>query len=114
MSFLHSSAFVQSFLLYAIPHFLSKVTRDAVMWLNAFGVLTHHVYFGTNEAAVAAATTTSPEHRERITGGENVYYLSSSAISLMAGTSYYWRVDAEIDPTTPTFHKGDVWSFRTQ
>ena len=79
------------------------------MWLNAYRASTHYVYFGTNQATVAAATPTSPEYREKITGDGNVYYLPGS---LQPGSSYYWRVDAEIkDKTT---YKGDVWSFQTQ
>ena len=51
------------------------------MWLNAYGVSTHHVYF--------------------------VYYLTEN---LQSGTTYYWRVDAEID--NKISYRGDVWSFQ--
>ena len=78
------------------------------MWLNAFNASTHLVYFGANKAAVAEATPTSPEYREKITSDGNVYYLSRS---LEPGSTYYWRVDAEIDHETT--YKGDVWSFQT-
>ena len=88
--------------------FLSKSDRDAVMWLNAFNASTHHVYFGANQAAVAEATPTSLEYRGKINSDGNVYYLSRS---LEPGSTYYWRVDAEIDDATT--YKGDVWSFQT-
>ena len=80
------------------------------MWLNAFSASTHRVYFGTNKAAVASATTTSPEHRENITSDGNVYYLPT----LMSSTMYHWRVDAVVDATSNLIYKGDVWSFQTE
>ena len=86
--------------------FLSKSDRDAVTWLNAYNASTHHVYFGANQAAVAEATPTSPEYKRKINSDGNVYYLSRS---LEPGSTYYWRVDAEIDHETN--YKGDVWSF---
>lgn len=90
-------------------YFLSKSDRDAVMWLNAFGASTHHVYFGMNQATVAEATPMSPEYREKISSDGNVYYLSGR---LEPGSIYYWRVDAEIDDETT--YIGDVWSFQTE
>ena len=78
------------------------------MWLNALDAPTHRVYFGTNKAAVAMATPTSPQHRENVSGNDNVHYLTG--ISLASGSTYYWRVDAVIDPST--MYKGDVWSFQ--
>ncbi|KAL9965297.1 hypothetical protein ACROYT_G029075 [Oculina patagonica] len=86
-----------------------KSDRDAVMWLNAFGASTHHVYFGTDKAKVADATPNSPEYQAKITSDGNVHYLSES---LSAGSTYYWRVDAEMDEKT--IYKGDVWSFQTE
>jgi len=86
-----------------------KSDRDAVMWLNAFGASTHHVYFGMNQATVAEATPMSPEYREKISSDDNVYYLSGR---LEPGSIYYWRVDAEIDDETT--YIGDVWSFQTE
>ncbi len=79
------------------------------MWLNAFGASTHHVYFGTNNATVADAAPGSRENRENVTSDGNVHYLSES---LAPGSTYYWRVDAEIDDKT--IYKGDVWSFQTE
>ena len=39
----------------------------------------------------------------------NVNYLTEN---LQSGTTYYWRVDAEID--NKISYRGDVWSFRTK
>ena len=89
-------------------YFPSKSDRDAVMWLNAFNASTHLVYFGANKAAFAEATPTSPEYSQKITNDGNVYYLSRS---LEPGSTYCWRVDAEID--LETTYKGDVWSSQT-
>ena len=98
-----------NFTLTSSYYFLSKSDRDAVMWLNAFGASTHHVYFGTSQATVSEATPTSAEYSEKIISDGNVYYLSRS---LKPGSTYYWRVDGEIDDNTT--YKGDVWSFRTK
>ena len=65
--------------------------------------------FGTNKATVADATPTSPEHQAKITSEGIVHYLTES---LNPGSTYYWRVEAEIDDTTS--YKGDVWSFQTE
>ena len=79
------------------------------MWLNAFGASTHRVYLGRNKTTVADATPTSLEHQAKITSKGNVHYLTES---LNPGSTYHWRVDAEIDDTTT--YKGDVWSFQTE
>ena len=79
------------------------------MWLNAFGASTHHVYFGTDKEKVADATPTSAEYQAKITDEGNVHYLPEA---LKGGSTYYWRVDAEIDQETT--YKGGVWSFKTQ
>lgn len=79
------------------------------MWLNAYNASIHRVYFGTNMTNVSNATPTSAEHKARITDEGNVYYFSES---LEGDSTYYWRVDAEIDATTT--YRGDVWSFRTE
>ena len=78
------------------------------MCLNTYGVSTHHVYFGTNKANVAEATSKSREHQAKIIDDGNVYYLTKI---LQPGTTYYWRVDAEIEEQI--IYRGDVWSFQT-
>lgn len=89
--------------------FFLKSVRDAVMWLNAFGASTHHVYFGTDKSKVADASRNSAEYKEKITADGNVYYLK---VNLSSRSTYYWRVDAESDEKT--IYKGDVWSFQTK
>ena len=79
------------------------------MWLNAYGASTHRVYLGMNKAKVADATPRSPEHQAKIGDEGNVHYLTET---LKSGTTYYWRVDAEIDEKIT--YKGDVWSFQTE
>lgn len=61
---------------------------EELLWTAVFGVLEYDLYLGTNEAEVAAASTTSPSYRGRISG-------TSWAIPnpLVPGTTYFWRVD---------------------
>ena len=79
------------------------------MWLNAYGAKVHHVYFGTNKAKVTDATPKSPEHKAKITEDGNIHYITEN---LASGSTYYWRVDAELDDKTA--YKGDIWSFQTK
>jgi autotransporter-associated beta strand protein len=73
-------------------------------WNPSANASLYHLYLGTNPAAVAAATTASPE------------YLGASATpdfdltSLAGTTTYHWRVDAEATGGTTA---GTVWSFTT-
>lgn len=73
-------------------------------WTQSANASLYHVYLGTSSAAVAAATTASPE------------YLGATAtpdidLTNLAGTTtYYWRVDAEATGGTTA---GTVWSFTT-
>ncbi len=60
----------------------------------------HHVFFGSDQAAVAGGTATSK------TVAEHSYVPGS----LNLGTTYYWKVD-EVNTVT---YPGDVWSFATQ
>lgn len=78
------------------------------MWLNAYGVPTHHVYFGTNKENVAEATSKSPQREAVITDDGSVYYLTKN---LQSGITCYWRVDAESEEQI--IYRGDVWSFQT-
>ena len=79
------------------------------MWLNAYGVSTHHVYFGTKKndcfrSNIKVTRASSEDHQDG-----NVYSLMEN---LQSGTIYYWRVDAEID--NKISYRGDVWSFQTK
>ena len=76
------------------------------MWLNAYGATTHPVYFGTNKAKVADATSESAEYQMKITDDGNVHYLKES---LTSGVTYYWHVGAEFNEKIN--YKGDVWLY---
>jgi hypothetical protein len=65
----------------------------------------HEVYFGTDETAVANATTDSAEFKSSQSG------TTYEPGNLVNNTTYFWRIDeVEEDGTT---HKGQVWSFKT-
>jgi hypothetical protein len=80
------------------------------------GVLTaptdgHDVYFGTNYGDVGSATTSTPDiYKGRQT--ENTYDASTLEGPLLAGTTYYWRID-QVDKDDPgVIYKGKkVWEF---
>ena len=72
----------------------------------AASAVSHDVYFGTDRAAVAAATRTSPLFRGNQVG------TSYAAANLSSALTYYWRVD-EITAAGNTI-TGAVWSFRTR
>jgi hypothetical protein len=83
---------------------LEVPTSLTASWNPSANTSLYHVYLGTSSAAVAAATTASPE------------YLGASATpdfdltNLTGTTTYYWRVDAEATGGTTA---GTVWSFTT-
>jgi len=69
----------------------------------------HEVYFGTDEDAVAGATTASAEYKGTKTLGDE----SFDPGKLAWHTIYYWRVDEvnAVNPNSPW--TGSVWSFTT-
>jgi hypothetical protein len=70
----------------------------------AGGVTAHHVYFGTEAAAVASASLGSAEYR----GSQAA--TSFSVGNLSSHRAYYWRID-QVD-TLGNLTKGNVWRFR--
>jgi len=83
------------------------VDPDIVLsWGVGLTAIAHDVYLGTNEAAVANATTASPEFK--------AYQLATTfdPETLDRDTAYYWRID-EVEVDTTTKRKGDVWRFAT-
>jgi hypothetical protein len=75
-------------------------------WAAGENATQHDVYFGDDEAAVAAAdTTTADVYRGRQSG------TSYNPGALEWGKSYYWRID-EIE-TDGTIRGGRVWNFTT-
>lgn len=88
----------------------SDTTLDSLLtWKtgdNAASTQGHDVYFGTDEAVVAAATVADPM---------GVYKGRQDATSfnpgeLMLDQAYYWRVD-QVNKDTGVPYKGNVWSF---
>ena len=80
-----------------------NVVLDAnLTWQPGFDGLTHDLYFGTDEAAVAAADA-------------SVFVGNLAATSytpaLTESTTYYWRVDEVVADGSVT--QGAVWSFST-
>ncbi len=71
-----------------------------LQWTAGPTATKHRLFFGSNEAEVAAATSCQYE------GTATTYTVNS----LNSWTRYYWRVD-EIDGDG-TVHKGNVWSFQ--
>ncbi len=69
----------------------------------ASGADSHDVYFGTDEAAVEAATPASPEFMGNQAG------TSHPVSGLDSFQPYFWRIDQVSGATTT---KGNVWSFR--
>ncbi|UCC23004.1 MAG: right-handed parallel beta-helix repeat-containing protein [Planctomycetota bacterium] len=78
-------------------------------WAAGAEAESHDVYFGTDEEAVAGATTSSAEYEANLPVGTENY---PSPGELMVGKGYYWRID-EVNESGGTFLKGDVWSFTT-
>ncbi len=77
------------------------VSADASLnWRPGREAASHKVFFGTDQAAVAAGTGAAK------TLTDHAYVPDA----LTLGTTYYWRVD-EVNTIT---YPGDVWSFTTQ
>ncbi len=75
-------------------------------WMAGVSAASHDVYFGSDETAVANATTDSPEFLGNQT--ELTYQLDP----LENNTTYYWRID-EVESDGATKHTGHIWSFTT-
>ena len=80
----------------------AKADAD-LMWLGGYGAVAHHVWFGTDAAAVAAAGVESPEYRGVFAGQRNIF----GPGELEPGHAYYWRVDAVRDGEVV---KGETWT----
>lgn len=75
------------------------VTKDQLMWRPAYDAAYNKVYFGKSATSLTFQKNTPQE--------QNVFPLTG----LLAGTTYYWRVDAvKTDSSVAT---GNVWSFTT-
>lgn len=77
----------------------------SLMWLGGYQADRHHLYVGGSEADITTAGQESPSYRGAYEGERNVCELSKA---IPAGTTVYWRVDAERDGQVI---KGPVWHF---
>ncbi len=73
-------------------------------WTAASSAKSHNVYFGTDSASVASATTSSTLYKGNVTNA------SYSVSKLSCHNTYYWRVDEVTSSGSVT--KGSVWNFR--
>jgi hypothetical protein len=78
-------------------------------WVAGDWAASHQVYFGTDEAAVRNATTSSPEYK----GPRDLGSESYDPGLLEWDTDYYWRIDEVNDANSNSPWKGNVWSFTT-
>lgn len=76
-----------------------------LQWTAAANAVSHNIYFGTDQAAVNAATASSPEYKGNQALASNSYQVNG----LYTGATYYWRVDEVL---ANGIEKGNVWRFR--
>ena len=82
-----------------------------LMWLAGYGGGSHDVYFSTDKITVASANSTSHDNVKffgRLKPPSNVVQVGVS--KLVAGTAYYWRVDAR--GPSGNVKVGPVWWFQ--
>jgi hypothetical protein len=77
-----------------------------LQWTPAINSVSHNIYFGTDLAAVDAATTSSPMYKGNQTKINSNYQTNA----LYTGTTYYWRVDEVLANNEVV--KGNIWRFR--
>lgn len=75
-------------------------------WTSGPNSPTHNVYFGTDSASVANATTASPLYKGNKANGTTTHAVTG----LYSMLTYYWRVDELVGAVVT---KGNVWMFRT-
>jgi len=75
-------------------------------WLPGDGVVSHDVYFGTDQAAVTDAIRISPEFQINLPLVTESYMVTD----LVPFTTYYWRIN-EVDESNVS--KGCIWFFIT-
>jgi len=87
-----------------------EVLRDVVLtWSAGEGAVSHDVYFGTDETAVAGATR---DDSMGVLVSQGQAETTMDLGTLAFGTTYYWRVDqVQADESIVA---GPVWSFTTE
>jgi len=89
------------------PDATTAAPADAdLRWQSVASVLSHDVYWGTNEASVTGATTNSPLFMGNQPG------TSYDLAFLDYLESYYWRIDEHL--ASGTVLTGHVWRFTTK
>ncbi|SHK48169.1 Metallo-peptidase family M12 [Rubritalea squalenifaciens DSM 18772] len=81
----------------------SEVNAPTASWAPSAAATSYQVYIGTNQTAVANATTASAEYQGSTANPEWIFDLDTD-------TTYFWRVDVVTASSTIT---GNVWSFST-
>ncbi len=88
------------------PNGAKYVPTDLTLsWGTGATAITHDVYFGTDQAAVAGGTGS--------TFKGNQVGTSYTPAGLANDTTYYWRID-EVEAGGAKKYKGEVWNFRTR
>lgn len=100
------------------PHASTPVPKDNgtdvktnadLMWLGAYGVEQHEVYWAYDAQTVENASTQHSAFKGTFRGKDNIYSFDKP---LAAGKTIYWRVDA-VKPNGERV-KGDVWQFTVE
>ncbi len=81
----------------------------ALIWTAGDDAVTHDVYLGQDQAAVAAATPADAAYQ----GSQALGAVNFTPGALEAGKTYYWRVDEVNNAAPGSPWKGMVWSFTT-
>ncbi|HPY50871.1 MAG TPA: discoidin domain-containing protein [Sedimentisphaerales bacterium] len=88
------------------------VVRDGVLgWTAGSYAASHDVYFGTDAAAVSAASRADAMGVLASQGQSGTAYDPAGLLEF--GQTYYWRVD-EVNATPDTIFAGPVWTFTTE
>ena len=77
----------------------------SLMWLGGYKAQNHHLYRGVSKREVRQAEKSDRAYRGTFEGDRNIYQFERP---LPAGSTIYWRVDAERDGQVV---KGQVWKF---
>jgi hypothetical protein len=80
--------------------------NTVLSWTPAINAVSHNIYYGTNLAAIEAATTASPEYK----GNQIATNATFQVNGLYTGETYYWRVDEVLASNEVV--KGNLWRFR--
>ncbi len=80
-------------------------TNASLSWVAGSNATAHQLFYGANSAAVASATTNSPEYKGTYSG--TTYALATQA----PNGRFYWRVDELAGSLVST---GAIWTYSTE